>query len=133
MVVARSAVRLAKTYCRECWDSANGKLVSEFAGVRGSAGWTPASGWATHSTLSRRSNALHRCSRCRLHRSLCLCAMIPRLETRTRVVLMIHRLEDRKATNTGRLATECLVNSEVRVHGFESRPSEAFCSGADRQ
>ena len=68
-----------------------------------------------------------------MHRNLCICAMIPRLKTRTRVVLMIHRLEDRKATNTGRLATECLVNSEVRVRGFESRPSAAFCCGADTQ
>jgi len=48
---------------------------------------------------------------------LCICALIPRIETRTRLVLIIHRLEDKKPTNTGRLATECLPNSEVIVRG----------------
>jgi DTW domain-containing protein YfiP len=58
-----------------------------------------------------------------MHGSLCICASIPRLETRTRLVLVIHRYEDRKPTNTGRLATECLVNSEVVVRGHETQPS----------
>jgi DTW domain-containing protein YfiP len=52
-----------------------------------------------------------------MHQSLCVCALIPRIETRTRVLLVIHFAEDRKPTNTGRLATECLVNSEVVVRG----------------
>lgn len=59
-----------------------------------------------------------------MHLSLCFCALIPRLETRTRVVLVIHRTEDRKTTNTGRLATECLTNSEVVVRGHTERESE---------
>lgn len=67
--------------------------------------------------MSRRDNADARCPRCRLHVSLCLCLLIPRLETRTRLVLVIHRREDRKSTNTGRLAAECLPNSEVIVRG----------------
>lgn len=46
---------------------------------------------------------------------------------------MTHRLEDRKTTNTGRLATECLVNSEVRVRGFENQASAEFCCGVDTQ
>ncbi len=58
-----------------------------------------------------------------MHGSLCLCAVLPRIETRTRLVLVIHRYEDRKPTNTGRLATESLVNSEVVVRGHESRPT----------
>lgn len=69
--------------------------------------------------MSRRNNAGRRCKRCRMHQSLCVCALIPRLETRTRLVLVIHRSEDRKTTNTGRLAAECLVNSEVIVRGHE--------------
>jgi DTW domain-containing protein len=43
--------------------------------------------------------------------------MLPRLATRTRVALVIHYREDRKPTNTGRLASECLTNSEVHVRG----------------
>jgi DTW domain-containing protein YfiP len=52
--------------------------------------------------------------------------LIPRIETRTRLVLVIHRYEDRKPTNTGRLATECLVNSEVIVRGHEAQPSTSL-------
>jgi DTW domain-containing protein YfiP len=50
--------------------------------------------------------------------------LLPRLETRTRLVLVIHRREDRKPTNTGRLATECLPNSEVIVRGHVEAPPE---------
>ncbi len=63
-----------------------------------------------------------------MHASLCVCALIPspHIETRTRLVLFIHRTEDRKSTNTGRLATECLANSEVFVRGHHAHPSEPF-------
>lgn len=74
--------------------------------------------------MSRRSNTASRCDRCRLHLSLCICAMIPRLETRTRLVLVVHRSEYIKTTNTGRLAAACLVNSEVLVRGHEDAPTE---------
>lgn len=73
--------------------------------------------------MSRRDNGEVRCTRCRMHQSLCVCASMPRLETRTRLLLVIHRYEDRKPTNTGRLATECLVNSEVLVRGHRDAPS----------
>jgi len=75
--------------------------------------------------MSRRANAESRCERCRLHASLCICSLVPRLETRTRLVLVIHRLEDRKPTNTGRLAAECLPGSLVLVRGHESTPGDA--------
>ena len=61
---------------------------------------------------------LRRCPACRLHRSMCLCALIPRVLTRTRVVLVMHQLELNKPTNTGRLALRCLPNSEVLVRGL---------------
>lgn len=59
----------------------------------------------------------HRCESCRLHRSLCLCALVPRVPTRTRVLLIQHQLELRKTTNTGALAARCLPNSAVVVRG----------------
>lgn len=52
-----------------------------------------------------------------MHRTLCICALLPRLATRTRLLLILHQLEDRKPTNTGRLATRCLVNSAVSTRG----------------
>jgi DTW domain-containing protein len=81
--------------------------------------------------VSRRANAALRCERCRLHQSLCVCALIPRIETRTRVVLVIHRFEDRKTTNTGRLAIECLPNSTVLVRGQENRQAAPFVPVAE--
>jgi DTW domain-containing protein YfiP len=59
-----------------------------------------------------------------MHESLCICALIPRIETRTRLLLVLHRLEERKTTNTGRLGTLCLPNSEIVVRGHEGRANE---------
>jgi len=52
-----------------------------------------------------------------MHRSLCICALLPRIATRTRVVLVLHQLEARKPTNTGVLASRCLENSAVIYRG----------------
>jgi DTW domain-containing protein len=75
--------------------------------------------------MSRRDNMRYRCGRCRMLGNLCVCPLMPspRLATRTRLVLVIHRFEDRKPTNTGRLAAECLANSEVIVRGHASAPT----------
>lgn len=63
-----------------------------------------------------------------MHASLCVCALIPRppIETRTKLVLFIHRAEDRKSSNTGRLAAECLANREIIVRGREDAPTPPF-------
>jgi DTW domain-containing protein len=76
--------------------------------------------------MGRRSNTRLRCPRCRLHQVLCLCAAIPRIDTRTRLVLVMHRFEARKTTNTGRLASECLSNSQVILRGEQGEPSQAL-------
>jgi DTW domain-containing protein len=57
---------------------------------------------------------------------LCVCPLIPDppLATRTRVVLVMHRSENFKSTNTGRLAAACLANSEIIVRGHRGKPSE---------
>lgn len=62
-----------------------------------------------------------------------MCAEIPRLETRSRLFLVIHRYEDRKPTNTGRLAAECLASAEVHVRGHEGAPSAPIGWGDDVQ
>ncbi len=46
-----------------------------------------------------------------------MCSLIPRLAVRTRLVLVIHKLEARKPTNTGQLAAECLEGSRVVLRG----------------
>lgn len=78
--------------------------------------------------MSRRDNAGLRCARCRMMGALCVCALMPapKLVTRTRLVLSIHRFEARKPTNTGQLATECLANSEVWIRGRQDARTPPF-------
>ena len=59
-----------------------------------------------------------------MHLSLCLCALIPRVETRTRLVLVMHKDEQRKPTNTGHLAAKVLVNSQTVIRGVEGKAEE---------
>ncbi len=52
-----------------------------------------------------------------MHRTLCICGLLPRIPTRTRLVVLLHQLEARKTTNTGRIAALCLAGSRVVVRG----------------
>ncbi|HET9550745.1 MAG TPA: tRNA-uridine aminocarboxypropyltransferase [Candidatus Binatia bacterium] len=61
-----------------------------------------------------------RCSQCDSSLTLCMCAVLPRLELRTKVTLVIHRHERLRSSNTGMLARRALVNSALRIRG-ESR------------
>jgi DTW domain-containing protein YfiP len=60
-----------------------------------------------------------------MHRSLCICGLLPRLSTRTRVVFVIHQLEANKPTNTGAVASRCLENSAVVYRGRAPERAEA--------
>jgi DTW domain-containing protein len=71
--------------------------------------------------MSRRNN-LERCATCRMHATLCLCALVPRLATRTRLALVVHYREARKPTNTGQLAARCLERSTVTIVGERDQP-----------
>lgn len=66
-------------------------------------------------------NDQNRCPRCVLRQELCVCALVPRLDTRTQVVLLMHAQEVKKPSNTGRLAHLCLPNSEIRLRGTADR------------
>jgi DTW domain-containing protein YfiP len=68
-------------------------------------------------SMSRRHKPHLRCPDCRQHLSVCVCALLPRIETRTHVVLIVHQLEARKPTNTGLLAARCLPGSTVVYRG----------------
>ncbi len=83
--------------------------------------------------MSRRDNQHVRCGRCRMHASLCLCPVIPRVETRTRLLLVMHRYEERKPTNTGRLAALCLSGSTIVVRGHAGKPSAPLPVAPDTQ
>jgi DTW domain-containing protein YfiP len=66
-----------------------------------------------------------------MHSSLCVCPLIPKLATRTRLVLVIHRAEDRKPTNPGRLAAEAMANSQVIVRGRAEEPQDEIPLGPE--
>jgi DTW domain-containing protein len=61
--------------------------------------------------------AKERCSACGASLMLCMCAEVPRLELRTKISLVIHHRELSRSSNTGLLAHQALVNSEVRIRG----------------
>ncbi|WP_460416293.1 tRNA-uridine aminocarboxypropyltransferase [Pseudomonas sp. microsymbiont 2] len=56
-----------------------------------------------------------RCERCQRPLTHCLCPLIPRLDSRTRVVVLQHPSETSHALNTARLAALGLANAELRI------------------
>jgi DTW domain-containing protein YfiP len=75
--------------------------------------------------MSTRDNVASRCATCMMHATLCICPLVPRLQTRTRLILLVHYREARKPTNTGQLAARCLERSSVEVVGQRGRLIEA--------
>jgi DTW domain-containing protein YfiP len=69
-----------------------------------------------------------RCNRCLLQH--CLCAEIPVVATRTRVVIVRHHHEQHRASNTGRLAHYALANSELLDIGGGPEPQLPALDGA---
>jgi len=58
-----------------------------------------------------------RCPQCILHLPSCICAEIQPLDLATRVIVLRHRKETHKTTNTGRLVPLTLTGAEIRVFG----------------
>jgi DTW domain-containing protein YfiP len=56
-----------------------------------------------------------RCPRCLRPQAVCLCALIPALPSRTRVLILQHPSEVSHALNTARLAALGLLNAELLV------------------
>ncbi|WP_263144327.1 DTW domain-containing protein [Pseudomonas sp. RIT-PI-AD] len=94
-----------------------------------------------------------RCPRCQRPSAHCLCALIPRLDSRTQLLILQHPSETSHALNTARLAALGLVQAELRVGerfdaledglerparracllfpGDEALPLEAFAAGSE--
>lgn len=66
---------------------------------------------------NRKRKTRNPCPRCSLHTARCICALIPKLNLRTKLSLIIHAKEMKRTTNTGRLAIEALSNSEMVIRG----------------
>src|SRR5690242_17377347 len=72
-----------------------------------------------------RSNSNNRCRRCRMYRPLCLCAEIPIIHLRTKIVIVMHCREQKLTTNTATLATLALPNSEIHLRGERGNSLQA--------
>jgi len=64
----------------------------------------------------------NRCPRCRVLSEDCVCALIPSVETRTRVLVVMHARESAQLSNTGRLAHFALPASNVVLRGLPFTP-----------
>ena len=82
----------------------------------------PRSGEPTLGTRHKRSS---RCIGCRLHPAVCICDTIPSFDLKTRVLLVMHRREFMKTTNTGVLALRALTNGGLVLWGERHTPFAA--------
>ena len=57
------------------------------------------------------------CAACYLEPALCLCAIVPRVETKTRFVILRHFVEATKRTNSARIAALALPRCEIVDYG----------------
>jgi len=63
------------------------------------------------------------CPACRLHRWLCVCALAPRIATRTSLVLIVHIHDLGRTSNTVRLLALAVRDATFLCHGaFPHRP-----------
>ena len=67
-----------------------------------------------------RTKRLSRCAGCGLSLNLCMCPALPHLSAATHIVVLAHRVELAKSTNTGRLAARMLGASAELVQTHES-------------
>jgi DTW domain-containing protein len=67
--------------------------------------------------MTRKRTAKEPCGICAASSTACLCDVVPRIQLRTKVCLVIHHRELSRSSNTGLLALRALVNSEMRIRG----------------
>ncbi|MFO0568098.1 MAG: tRNA-uridine aminocarboxypropyltransferase [Polyangiaceae bacterium] len=70
-------------------------------------------------TETIRGRRLPRCDGCGLPPLLCMCAELPSLSLRTQIVLVMHKNEVGRSSNTGRLALKCVRSARAVIRGME--------------
>lgn len=65
-----------------------------------------------------RTDQSYRCSVCYMHREQCICEHAPKIQTSTKIIVVMHHQEKWKSTNTARLIPLALNNSELFVRGL---------------
>ena len=77
--------------------------------------------------MSRRDDNTVRCDACRMHVTLCICAILPRLATRACVTVLVLHRDSRKPHNTARRTARKSVDN-FDLHPFEYHPAIGFHS-----
>lgn len=76
--------------------------------------------------MGRRRSYDVRCPDCRMRREICICELIAAcrrsVDSRTRIVILMHHRERCRTTNTARLAQAVLKDCEIRVRGLPETP-----------
>lgn len=67
-------------------------------------------------------NVSLRCLWCRMHMNLCVCGIMPRLDLKTRVLVLMHQKEFRIISNTGHLVPKLLSNAQIYFVGKKTQP-----------
>lgn len=70
-----------------------------------------------------------RCQRCWVRHEHCVCALVPRVEPRTGVVVVRHAREAMKSTGTVRVAALALPKAHVLEYEEDGEPARAQLSG----
>jgi len=65
-----------------------------------------------------------RCILCRLPVKWCICSLAPKLETKTKLTLLVHQMEWRKASNTGHMIRNAFASQRILIQG---RPHVLLC------
>lgn len=63
-----------------------------------------------------------RCKICYMREEKCICELLPKIENRIPLTVIMHFKESYKTTNTARLAHLCLKNSEIVLRGLPQQP-----------
>lgn len=76
-----------------------------------------------------RFDSATRCTRCHAPLSLCYCALLPRIDCRTHITLIVHRSELLRSTATATTTHLCLSNSRILPYGQRDQvftPADLF-------
>ena len=63
-----------------------------------------------------------RCHSCYMRSEMCICAIIPEIENKTFITVIMHHRESYKTTNTARLACMALNQSQILLRGLKDKP-----------
>lgn len=76
--------------------------------------------------FNARGASVDRCDYCLLAKRVCICRYAPRLESRADIILLFHREELFKPTNTGRLLMDALPRNTFGFCWSRTEPEEAL-------